>query len=115
MVSSLERLCCQKIIKFKINDLDEKINQVCYNKIEEERIKEGLKIWKQNIKIVNLEIEIDCIEVTPDMFWHIPKIIIEIKNKNSIFREIYHPWGGCYNKYKNYYQIAEKRGLLDDI
>lgn len=116
MVSSLEQLCCQGIIKLNIKDLKKKVNYNCYNKVVDEQIKEAYEFWKQDINMVNLELEIEDIEVSTDMYFDDPIVSLSVKKKNSIEGEyeLYHP---SYDpeEYEIYYQIALRKGYIDEI
>lgn len=117
MVLSLQDICCNKILKNKIlkNKISyNKLNNVCYNKIVDKIMEEGINEWKNKIILVNKEIEIEEIHSSIDMFWGDPVTLIEVKKKNSVSISIYHPWSQLnYKDYLYYHTIAVKRNLIN--
>lgn len=121
MIPLLQQLCCEKLATMKTNNIKNKSNHICYNKVVDEHIKKGFDIWKTNIKLVNYESELEYINILPDMLYgeYNGFFLIEIKQKNSFTneRKIFYSYNDESHElcslYNIYYIIADKKGLVD--
>ena len=118
-MESLLNLCVQHISNRNIKHLNEKLNQVCYDKIVDYQMVKGFDRWKEQMKMLKIELNIKDIDVHYDMFFDEPYYFIYIKFRHSEEEDDY---DYDYEIYRNdydsplyhiYYDIAKRRGLID--
>ena len=117
---SLETLCVQHISSNNIKQLNKKLNHVCYDKNVDYQMVKGFDNWKQQMELTSIELNIKDMDVHYNMFFDEPCYFIYIKFRHS---EEYEDYDYDYEIYRNeydcplyhiYYDIAKKRGLIDD-
>ena len=120
-MKSLLNLCVQHISSKNIKHLNEKLNQVCYDKIVDYQMVKGFDRWKEQMKMLKIELNIKDIDVHYDMFFDEPCYFIYIKFRHSEEEDDY-DYDYDYEIYRNdydsplyhiYYDIAKRRGLID--
>ena len=117
---SLETLCIRHISNRNTNNLNEKLNQPCYDKIIDFQISKGFDKWKQQMELTSIELNIKEIDVSYDMHFDVPCHFIFIKYRN--IPDDFDDYGNEYDElyrdeydtplYYLYYEIAKKRGLI---
>jgi hypothetical protein len=113
---SLETLCIRHIANRNINNLNEKLNQPCYDKIIDFQISKGFDNWKQQMELTSIELNIKEMDVSYDMHFDVPCHFIFIKYRshpNDFDDELYRDE---YDSplYYLYYEIAKNRGLIQE-
>lgn len=127
-MESLFNLCVQYVSNSNISNLNEKINQICYDKVLDYKIEEGFDIWKEQMKLTKIELNIKEMDVSYDMHFDEPCHFIFIKYRNhpdELYQDDYNDlYQDDYDElYRNeydsplyniYYEIAQRRGLIDN-
>lgn len=127
MNSSLVEKCFEQISSQKSNNIFEKVSKHLYDQYVDYLTVGNFNQWKDKIKSVNLEINIEDIEVNYDMYFDEPTYHIFIKKKvendyddyeeeiDDFEKEfiLFHEFQDETGLYDYYYDIAEKRNLID--
>lgn len=129
-MNSLQTLCFKNLEKTKCIELYKNLPKTVYNDFVKFLMNNNFSNWKQNISLVNLEVNIKEIEVDQDMYfdeftYHIfvkKKINYEDEedyededeNENEDEFILFHEYLGDYKEYNNYFEIAKLRGLIDN-
>lgn len=123
-MESLQTLCFKNLEKTKCIELYKNLPKTVYNDFVKFLMNNNFSNWKQNISLVNLEVNIKEIEIDQDMYfdeftYHIfvkKKINYEDEDEEDYEDEfkLYHEYLGNYKEYNNYFEIAKLRGLIDN-
>ena len=81
MNSSLENLCLEKIQSLDYKNLDKILPPNLYDSYTNYLIRSNFNGWKNKMKIVNLEVNIEDMDVNYDMFLDTPTYHIFVKKK----------------------------------
>ena len=118
-MKSLLNLCVQHISTKNIDHLNEKLNQICYDKVMDYRIEQGFIKWNKLMDILKIDLNIDEMDVSYDMYLDSSCYFIYIKFKNNELEDEGLDDGEVYRDeydtplYHLYYEIAKRRGLID--
>ena len=122
-MESLENLCFSKLETINFKNVKNSMNEHLYNKFVYRLIEKNFNSWKENVKLVNLEINIKEIEAEQDMFLDDLTYHIYVKKKVQDEDEedydgeeycLYHEFHSNNEIYSNYFKIAKKRGLIEE-
>ena len=119
-MESLFNLCVQYVSNSNISNLNEKINQICYDKVLDYKMEEGFDNWKDKMKLTKIELNIKEMDVSYDMHFDEPCHFIFIKYRNhpdELYQDDYDElYRDEYDSplYNIYYDIAKIRGLIDN-
>jgi hypothetical protein len=122
-MKSLFNLCVQYVSNSNIFNLNEKLNQICYDKVLDYKIEQGFDSWKERMKLTKIELNIKEMDVSYDMHFDEPCHFIFIKYRNlpDEYDELYQDefdelYRDEYDSplYHIYYDIAKSRGLIDN-
>lgn len=127
MNSSLENLCLEKIQSLDYKNLDKILPDNLYDSYIDYLIRSNINGWKNKMKIVNLEVNIEDMDVNYDMFLDTPTYHIFVKKKVEDLEydddgndeefekefELFHEFQDETGLYDLYYNIALKRNMID--
>ena len=125
-METLNQLCFNTI---QHNNTQQNIYDVLpehlYNAYVNDLCEQNFQNWSDKIKLVNLELNIDDIDVEPDMFMGdlTHKIYVKKKNDNLSYEEdemdgieedyqTFHEYQDDTGNYNNYYKIAQINNLI---
>lgn len=128
MILSLREMCITTISKYNMKNIYNKLPSLIYIEYVNYLMDNNLNIWKEKMKLINLEVNIKDIEVELDMYFDQPTYHIFVKKKISNYHEgeydryygengeyiLYHEFSGDHILYDNYYKIVESRNLINN-
>ena len=128
MNSSLTLHCLQQIESLKIKNIYDVLPRDLYHTYVDYLCSKNFTVWKNKMKLVNLEAKLEDMEVERDMYFDEPTYHIFVKNKidedieeniqgqdiimNKEFR-LFHEFLDNPEIYECYYNIARERNMLD--
>ena len=125
MNSSLKYLCMKKIQSVYHTNLHNLLPYNLYISYVDNLIESNIDYWKNKMKMVNLEINIEDMDVNYDMYLDTPTYHIFVKKNqdleyddvgNEKFEkeyELFHEFDDESGLYYFYYNIALKRNMID--
>ena len=126
IVKSLFTLCIENLASTHNKDLHKKIPIMVYYEYVKYLMEKGNYVWKSNINLVNLEINIEDMQVQQDMYFDELTYHIFVKKKIDDSEDdeddldydneyiLYHEYRDDPILYNNYFEIAKRKGLLFD-
>jgi len=121
---SLESLCIQHVSS--MTNINDKLNRICYDKVLNYKIEQDFNKWNESMKNIKHELNIKRMVVVYDMYFDEPCHFIFIKyrnHKDNFGYDEYDEYNEYDELYRNeydsplynlYYDIAKKRGLIDN-
>tara|TARA_X000000950_G_C13689596_1_gene567449 strand:- start:57 stop:431 length:375 start_codon:yes stop_codon:yes gene_type:complete len=118
MNTSLTLQCIKQLESSNIKNIYEVIPSDLYHTYVDYLRSQNFTEWKNKMKLVNLEVNLEDMEVEQDMYFDEPTYHIFVKNKIDdedlmdtefeLVHEFHNP-----EIYKLYYNIAKSRNILD--